>query len=79
MTYCPECGRKFGIRYKKQLRVSFLQKLNETYGVNDIFPGDFVQWQNKKYEILGNIVRNKKLYGQEEYTFEIICTCEARE
>lgn len=69
---------EYGIRYKKQLRVSFLQKLNETYGVNDVFVGDFVEWQQKRYEIL-KLDRNRKLYGQEQYTFEIICTCEARE
>lgn len=69
---------EFGIRYKKQLRVSFLQKLNEAYGVNDVFQGDFLDWQQKRYEII-NISRNRKLYGQQEYTFEIICTCESRE
>jgi len=69
---------EFSIRYKKQLRVSFLQVLNIAYGVNDVFQGDFLEWQQKRYEII-NISRNRKLYGQENYTFEIICTCEARE
>lgn len=68
----------YGIRYDRKLRVSFLQKLNEAYGVNDVFVGDFVQWQEKKYEIL-NIQRNRKLYGQKEYTFELVCTAEIRE
>lgn len=69
---------EFGIRYDRKLRVSFLQALNEAYGVNDVFVGDFVTWQEKKYEIL-NISRNRKLYGQEKYTFELVCTCEVRE
>lgn len=69
---------EFSIRYKKQLRVSFLQALNEAYGVNDVFKGDFVEWQEKRYEII-NISRNRKLYGQKEMTFEIVCNCEVRE
>lgn len=68
----------YGIRHKKELRVAFLQKLNEAYGVNDIFMGDYLEWSDKKYEII-NIKRERKVYGQDEYYFEIICSCEARE
>lgn len=69
---------EYGIRYDRKLRVSFLQVLNEAYGVNDVIMGDFVTWQEKKYEIL-KIDRNRKLYGQEKYTFELVCTAEIRE
>lgn len=69
---------EYGPRYEKDLRVAFLQELNKVYGINDIVMGDFIKWQDKTYEIL-NVERHKKIYGQEEFTFEIIANCKARE
>lgn len=68
----------FGIRFDKDLRVSFLNVLNEQYGVTDVRMGDFVEWQQKKYEIVA-IDRTRKFFGLEEFCFEINCTCKARE
>lgn len=72
-----------GLKYKKTLRVGFLSKLNEAYGVNDIVLGDYILWGGgeefgKKYEII-NIERHKKFFGASEYYYEIVAICEARE
>jgi len=70
---------EYGIRYEKETRIAFLQKLNIAYGVNDIEYGNFIEWQQKLYEII-NIDRKRILYGQEQFgDFEIICICKARQ
>ena len=68
-----------GIRYSRKLRVGFLTKLNEAYGVNDIRQGNYIEWNNMTYEII-NIERQRMVFGQERFSnFEIICNCEIRE
>jgi len=68
-----------GIRYSRKLRVGFLSKLNNAYGVNDIRLGNYLEWNKMNYEII-NIERQRMIFGQERFSdFEIICNCEIRE
>lgn len=69
-----------GLRYDRTLRVGFLSKLNQAYGVNDIFSGDFIKWNNMIYEIIQPPERQRMIFGQAEFSdFEIICTCKVRQ
>jgi hypothetical protein len=68
-----------GIRYSRTLRVGFLSRLNEAYGVNNIFQGNFLEWNKMIYEII-NIEKQRMIFGQERFSnFEIICNCVVRE
>jgi hypothetical protein len=68
-----------GIRYDRNLRVGFLSRLNEAYGVNNIIQGNFLEWNKMIYEII-SIERQRMIFGQERFSdFEIICNCKIRE
>ena len=68
-----------GIRYERTLRIGFLSKLNQAYGVNDIRQGNFIEWNKMTYEII-NIERQRMIFGQERFSdFEIVCNCKIRE
>jgi len=68
----------FGIRFDKSLRVAFLLKLLDAYGISNVFQGDYLEFQQKNYEIV-SIERHRKFYGNQEQTFELIATCKVRE
>ncbi len=68
-----------GIRYDRTLRIGFLSKLNQAYGVNDIRQGNFIEWNKMTYEII-NIERQRMIFGQERFSdFEIVCMAKIRE